>query len=75
MRLLSFLFYFSTVAAVASLSWNKPAQHVLDSGHVTMNPKTGSKVPGNSPATYCSNPETDIFNISYLLFYPGHPKL
>lgn len=37
--------------------------------------KIGSPVLGNTPATYCSNPTTDGFNTTELLFMPVGPRL
>jgi len=51
------------------------AQQILNSQDVMIKHEKGGKVPGENPATYCSDPSTDIYKIMHLHFYPVNPRL
>ncbi|TVY34234.1 hypothetical protein LOCC1_G008622 [Lachnellula occidentalis] len=65
------LFHSHRVLALGSLPWVPTQQSAIS--YSTYN--DALKVPGNSPAHYCSDPSTDIFKIQGLYFYPKNPRI
>jgi len=71
-RLLFSICFASTAPALALFPSSQQIPILSD---VVDGLKIGSRVPGDSPASYCSDPQTDIFKIRRLDFLPMHPKM
>jgi hypothetical protein len=72
------------VSQAALLPLGGAPQHIITYSSPTSNvdadvnpdPKPNSlKVPGESPANYCSDPSNDIFEIRRLDFLPTNPRV